>query len=282
MTLRVAVPNKGRLESPASDLLRQAGFRFERTARSLAVPVADAPIELLFVRANDVVELVADGVADLGITGLDLTREADAPVRVVLELGFGRCSLIAAAPEGSTVTSVDDFDGLRVATSHPSIVTSFFADKGVEIFPIGLSGSVEVAPRLDLADAVADLVSTGSTMLVNGLTPVVEILESQAILIERTDAEPSETARQLTTMLGAAMTARRKRYLVMNVPSDRVASVARIIPGIDSPTVVPLTTEGMVAVHSVVDDSDVWHVIPSLKEAGASGILVLPVQQVLA
>jgi ATP phosphoribosyltransferase len=282
MTLKIALPNKGRLEKPATELFKQAGFRFERTERSLAVPVRDAPIELLYVRAKDVVELVADGAADLGVTGVDLTREAGAAVDTALELGFGRCSLVAAAPEGSDIATVEDFEGLRIATSHPRIVDTFFEDKGIDVTTVPLAGSVEVAPRLDVADAVVDLVSSGSTMLINGLTPVAELLSSQAIVIERTGESRSETAETVITMLDAAMTARRKRYLVMNCTVDAIDSIAPLIPGISAPTVVPLTASDMVAVHSVVDASDVWHILPRLKAAGATGILVLPVQQVLA
>lgn len=282
MMLKIALPNKGRLEKPATDLFKQAGFRFERTERSLAVPVRDAPVELLYVRAKDVVELVADGAADLGVTGVDLTRESAAAVDTALELGFGRCSLVAAAPEGSDITTIEDFRGMRIATSHPHIVEGFFADKDIQVTTVPLAGSVEVAPRLNVADAVVDLVSSGSTMLINGLKPVAELLSSQAILIERSRSARSETTQTVITMLDAAMTASRTRYLVMNCHLDAIDSIAPIIPGIAAPTVVPLTTSDMVAVHSVVDAADVWHVLPRLKAAGATGILVLPVQQVLA
>lgn len=281
-SLRIAVPNKGRLEQPATDLLRQAGFRFERTERSLAVPVRDAPIELLFVRAKDVAELVSDGVAELGITGVDLTREDDAPVATVAELGFGRCRLVAAVPDDAPIASIEDFKDLRVATSHPNVVARFFADKNIAITTVPLSGSVEVAPKLGIADAVVDLVSSGSTMLVNGLRPIATLLESQAILIEPISTERSPTATRVVTMIKAAMAARNRSYLVMNAPRTAVADIEQIIPGIEAPTVVPLTQDAMVAIHSVVDSSDVWHVLPRLKEAGASGILVLPVQQVIA
>lgn len=282
MMLKIALPNKGRLEKPATDLFKQAGFRFERTERSLAVPVRDAPVELLYVRAKDVVELVADGAADLGVTGVDLTRESAAAVDTALELGFGRCSLVAAAPEGSDITTIEDFRGMRIATSHPHIVEGFFADKDIQVTTVPLAGSVEVAPRLNVADAVVDLVSSGSTMLINGLKPVAELLSSQAILIERSRSARSETTQTVITMLDAAMTASRTRYLVMNCHLDAIDSIAPIIPGIAAPTVVPLTASDMVAVHSVVDAADVWHVLPRLKAAGATGILVLPVQQVLA
>lgn len=281
-TLRIALPNKGRLEQPATDLLKQAGFYFERTPRSLAVPIRDAPIELLFIRAKDVVELVADGVADLGVTGIDLTREADSPVNTISELGFGRCRLVAAVPDGSPISDIEGFQGLRIATSHPRTVERFFDDKAIAVTTVPLNGSVEVAPKLGIADAVADLVSSGSTMLINGLRPVATLLESQAILIERIGASRTDTATRVIAMLDAAMAAKNRRYVVMNAPRSAVAEIEEIIPGIEAPTIVPLTHDGMVAIHSVVESSDVWHVLPRLKEAGASGILVLPVQQVIA
>jgi len=280
--LRIAVPNKGRLENPATELLRHAGFRFERTERSLALPLTDAPIELLFVRAKDVGELVADGVADLGITGVDLTRESRVPVTTVAELGFGRCRLVAAVPESSSVEGIEDFDGLSIATSHPRTVEAFFTDKGLEVSTVPLNGSVEVAPKLGIADAVADLVSSGSTMLINGLRPIETLVESQAILIEGSTADRSATATRVITMLDAAMAARNRRYVVMNAPRSAVDVIEAVIPGIEAPTVVPLTHKDMVAIHSVVESSDVWHVLPRLKDVGASGILVLPVQQVIA
>ena len=280
--LRIAVPNKGRLEKPATELLKQAGFRFERTERSLAVPLRDAPIELLFVRAKDVGELVADGAADLGITGVDLTRESGVPVTTVAELGFGRCRLVAAVPERSAVEAIEDFGGLSIATSHPRTVEAFFTDKGLDVTTVPLDGSVEVAPKLGIADAVADLVSSGSTMLINGLRPIETLVESQAILIEGAVSERSPTATRVVTMVEAAMAARNRRYVVMNAPRSAVDAIEAVIPGIEAPTVVPLTHEDMVAIHSVVESSDVWHVLPRLKEVGASGILVLPVQQVIA
>jgi ATP phosphoribosyltransferase len=281
-TLRIAVPNKGRLEDPSTELLKQAGFRFERTERSLTVPVRDTPIELLFVRAKDVGELVADGVAELGITGIDLTRETDVPVDTVSDLGFGRCRLVAAVPDRCKISDLSGFDGLSIATSHPNTVRKFFDGKGLSITTVPLNGSVEVAPKLGIADAVVDLVSSGSTMLVNGLRPIETILESQAILIEPVNTSRSSTATRVVTMIDAAMAARNRRYLVMNAPTAAISAVEAIIPGIEAPTVVPLTHDGMVAIHSVVESSDVWHVLPRLKEAGASGILVLPIQQVIA
>lgn len=277
-TMRVAVPNKGRLADPSIDLLRKAGLRFEMSPRALSVPVRNMPVEVLFVRADDIPELVYDGVADFGITGLDLVAEATLDISIVSELGFGRCRLTAAVDNASDVQSIDGFAGMRVATSHPATVARFFKDKGIEITTVPVRGSVEVAPKLDIADAVVDLVSSGSTMMINGLRPIATVLESQAALIARGD----HTDSPLTTMVKAVVTAKRRRYVMMNAPQDRLAAIEEIIPGEDGPTVIPLSHDGMVAVHSVVDADDMWTVLPRLEAAGASAILVLPIEQMIA
>jgi ATP phosphoribosyltransferase len=279
--MRFAVPNKGRLESPTALLLQQAGFRYERTERSLAVPVLDRNIELLFVRADDICELVTDGVADLGITGLDLVAESGADIEVLAELGFGHCRLAAAVPNASPVESIADFEGLRVATSHPITAAGFFADKGVTVRTIPLRGSVEVAPKLDIADAVVDLISSGSTMRLNGLRPVIDLLASQAALVRPRSAGDVAEVDQSVTMLTSVVAARRKKYVLMNAPVNAVDEIRSLIPGFDAPSIVPLTNPTMVAIHSVVDAGAVWDVIPRLKDAGASGILVLPIEQLL-
>lgn len=274
---RVAVPNKGRLADPTVDLLRKAGLRFEISSRALSVPVRNMPLEVLFVRADDIPELVYDGVADFGVTGLDLVAEASLDVAIISELGFGRCRLTAAVDNASDVQSIDGFEGLRVATSHPATVDRFFRDKGIDITTVPVKGSVEVAPKLDIADAIVDLVSSGSTMMVNGLRPIATVLESQAALIARDDVADSP----LTTMVRAVVAAKRRRYVMMNVPQDLVGAIEEIIPGEDGPTVIPLSHDGMVAVHSVVDADDMWTVLPKLEAAGASAILVLPIEQMI-
>lgn len=279
MTTRIAVPNKGRLADPAVALLRQAGLGFEKTDRALTAPVRNVPVELLFVRAEDIPELVADGTAELGVTGVDLVAEAGQPVETLVPLGFGRCRLVAAVPEDLPVDTVEGFRGLRIATSHRRIVESFFGDKGVDVTVVPLRGSVEVAPRLDVADAICDLVSTGSTLMVNGLRPVATLLESEAVLVTADGLSP--TAASVATMVRAVVAARRTRYVVMNVPRAALPTVEEIIPGVDAPSVIPLAHDDMVAVHSVVAADEVWQVLPRLKAAGASGILVLPVEQMI-
>lgn len=281
--LRLAIPNKGRMQQPTADLLRDAGLVYEKTDRALAVPVRNVDMELLFVRTEDIPELVTDGVADLGVTGLDLLAEHESKLEVLVELGYGRCKLVAAAPATSAITSIEDFANLRIATAHTNVARRFFAEKGLDVSVIPLNGSVEVAPKLDIADAIVDLVSSGSTMLVNGLRPVVTILESQAVLV----AGPSATERfsaatdQVVTMFQAVVAGRRKRYVLMNAPVTAITAIEELIPGLDAPTVVPIAHDGMVAIHSVVDANEIWTLLPLLKAAGATGILVLPVEQLV-
>lgn len=282
--LRLAVPNKGRLESSTATLLRDAGLVFEKTERALSVNVLNVDLELLFVRADDIPEMVADDVADLGITGQDLLAEHGNGLPVLAELGYGRCRLVAAVPRTIDADNADDFAGYRVATSHPNVTSAFFSERGVDVTIVPLKGSVEVAPKLDVADAVVDLVSTGSTLLVNGLRQVGTILESQAVLVANPAslAERRTEVEQVSTALSAVVAGRGKRYLLLNAPEEAVDKMAEIIPGMESPTVVPLAEEGWVAVHSVVDADEVWNVLPDLKALGGRDILVLRIQQLIA
>jgi len=283
-TLRLAVPNKGRLESSTATLLRDAGLVFEKTERALSVNVLNVDLELLFVRADDIPEMVADDVADLGITGQDLLAEHGNGLPVLAELGYGRCRLVAAVPRIVDADGAEDFAGYRVATSHPNVTAAFFSERQIEVTIVPLKGSVEVAPKLDVADAVVDLVSTGSTLLVNGLRQVGTILESQAVLVANPASliERRTEVEQVSTALSAVVAGRGKRYLLLNAPDGAVDKMAEIIPGMESPTVVPLAEEGWVAVHSVVDADDVWNVLPDLKALGGRDILVLRIQQLIA
>ena len=283
MTIRLAVPNKGRLQQPAAGMLQQGGFSYEKTDRALAVPVRNMDLEVLFVRTNDVAEFVADGVADLGITGIDLLAESGMELEIIERLGFGHCRLTAAVPRISDITKLDELEGARIATSHPVTTQRFFDAKNISITTVALSGSVEVAPKLDIADAVVDLVSSGSTMLINGLRPLEDILESQAVLVGRPGtSESNDTIGQVIMTIRSVVAARRKRYVMMNAPQDAVATIENLIPGFEAPTVIPLAHDGMVAVHSVVDSARLGRVLPELKQAGASGILVLPIDQLIA
>jgi ATP phosphoribosyltransferase len=283
MTIRLAVPNKGRLQQPTANMLKQGGLAYEKTERALAVPVRNMDLEILFVRTDDVSEFVADGVADLGITGIDLLAESGTDLDVIQKLGYGHCRLTAAVPKVSEITTIGGLANARIATSHPVTTQRFFDDKQIPITTVPLSGSVEVAPKLDIADAIVDLVSSGSTMLINGLRPIEDILESEAVLVGRPGTtDQNGTIAQIILTIRSVIAARRKRYVMMNAPAEAVATIEELIPGFEAPTVIPLAHDHMVAVHSVVDSARLGSVLPELKAAGASGILVLPIDQLIA
>lgn len=263
--------------------MHDAGLVFEERDRSLVSPVENVALDILFVRTNDVVEFVHDGVADLGITGADLLAESGIELTVVRRLGYGRCRLAAAVPEAASLAQIEDLADLRVATAHPATTRSFFAGRGIPVQVIPLSGAVEVAPRLGLAEAIVDLVSTGSTLAGNGLREIGDILASEAVLVSAGEppAGHAEAIARLDTMLGAVLAARRRKYLMMNAPAARLAVLADLLPGLESPSIIPLAHEGMVAIHAVVDTEDVWDLLPRLKMGGASGILVLPIEKLV-
>jgi ATP phosphoribosyltransferase len=279
--LTLAVPSKGRMAAPSLDLLQAAGLSFEVNERSLHVPCANAPVELLLVRPHDIPEYVQDGVVDAGITGANLISESQARVVTLVELGFGRCALEAAVPADAPQQTVEDLDGLRVATTYPVSTQAALAELGVTAELVLLSGSVEAAPRLGLSDAIVDLVSTGSTMTANGLRRLGRLLESQAVFI----ASPASVAargaelERLELMLNGVVAGRRRRYLMMNAPTDRVADLEAILPSMGAPSVIALADPSQVALHAAVEVEEIWDLLPRLKAAGASGILVLPVER---
>ncbi|MGK2850494.1 MAG: ATP phosphoribosyltransferase [Candidatus Limnocylindrales bacterium] len=281
--LRLAVPNKGRMVEPTLRLLHDAGLVFEEHDRSLVARVQNFDLDILFVRTNDVIEFVGDGVADLGITGIDLLSETGAELPIVRALGYGRCRLAAAVPNDSAYRSVGDLAGLRVATAHPNTARRFFAAEGIEVSIVPISGAVEVAPRLGLAEAIVDLVSTGSTLVMNGLRQVGDVLASEAILVANptSQRERADDLAAIDTMLSAVIAARGRKYLMMNAPSTHLAELEALLPALESPTIIPLAHAGMVAVHTVIAADDVWGLLPRLKAAGASGILVLPIEKIV-
>ena len=281
--LSLAVPSKGRMSQPALELCAAAGLSFEVSDRALVVPCSNAPVDLLLVRADDIPEYVQDGVVDAGITGANLVVEHGTDVIERAPLGFGRCRLAAAVPEDSRFERLEDLAGLRIATSFPVTTRVKLAELGVEVTLVEVSGSVEVAPRLGLADAIVDLVSTGSTLAANGLRTVGTLLDSQAVLIgARTPRDGrEELLARLELMLRGVVAARRRRYLMMNAPAAALAAISEALPGMGSPTVLPLADEGMIAVHAAVDVDRVWDLLPRLKELGASSILVVPVERLI-
>jgi ATP phosphoribosyltransferase len=269
------VPSKGRLREPAIELLHDAGLGPETPGdRALAFPCRNAPVEALLVRADDVPEYVQDGVVDCGITGLDIVRESGAHVVELLRLGFGACTLEAAVPTESGVQSLEDLHGARVATSFPRLARELLPDS-IEL--VDVHGSVELAPRLGLADAIVDLVSSGSTLRTNGLRSVARLLESEAVLIGPPGAELP-----LVSVFRSVVDARGARYLMLNAPEEALDEICALVPGSRAPSVLPLAEPGMVAVHSVIPAGDVWKLLPALEAAGASSILLVPLERMLA
>jgi ATP phosphoribosyltransferase len=274
--VKIAVPSKGRLREPAIELLHDAGLGPETPGdRALAFPCRNAPVEALLVRADDIPEYVQDGVVDCGITGLDIVAERGANVTELVRLGFGGCSLEAAVPNESVVTSLDELTGARVATSFPRLASGHLP----EIELVDVRGSVELAPRLGLADAIVDLVSSGSTLRTNGLRSVGVLLRSEAVLIG--PPEPSGAAEQLAGVFRSVVDARGARYLMLNAPKKSLDRICALVPGSRSPSVLPLAEPGMVAVHSVVPAEEVWRLLPALEAEGATSILLVPLERML-
>lgn len=281
--LLVAVPSKGRMAGPALDLLAAAGLRFDAGERALHVPCENAPVELLLVRPHDIPEYVQDGVVHVGITGANLVVEARADVVQLAELGFARCTLEAAVPAGAPQQQLADLAGLRVATAYPVSTREALAEQGVEAELVTVSGSVEAAPRLGLSDAVVDLVSTGSTASVNGLRRIGRLLSSEAVLIANRDAlaERRELVDRLELMLHGVVAARSRRYVMLNASEEDLPAIRELLPGMGAPSVLPLAEPGQIAVHAAVSADDIWDLLPPLKAAGATSILVVPVERLV-
>ena len=282
--MRIAVPNKGRLHDPTMELLERAGLHVVDGAdRKLYAETVDDDVTVLFARAADIPEYVADGAADLGITGLDQVREADrSTVMDLLDLGYGRCRLVLAAPEESAIESVADLAGGTVATEFPTVTRAFFADAGVDADIVEVTGATELTPHVDMADAIVDITSTGTTLRVNRLRVVAEVLDSSVRLFAREDVADEPKVDQVRTALASVIAADGKRYLMMNVPRERLEDVRDVIPGLGGPTIMDIANGGdKVAVHAVVDERDVFETITAVKERGASGILVTEIERLV-
>ena len=263
-------------------LCADAGLSFETTERSLLVPCDNAPVDLLLVRPSDIPEYVQDGVVDVGITGANLVAEAQAGVETLAELGFAHCTLEAAVPEDSAHQRVEDLDGLRVATAYPVSTRLLLDARGVTVELVPVSGSVEATPRLGLADAIVDLVSTGSTMDANGLRRVGVLFESQAVLVGK--AGLARSPRACRAPGPDAVGGRRREAQAVRDDEragEALPAIRGVLPSMGAPTVLPLADEGQIAIHAAVDAGDIWSVLPALKEAGASSILVLPVERLV-
>jgi ATP phosphoribosyltransferase len=281
--MRIAVPNKGRLHEPSEELLERAGLHLVDGAdRQLHADTVDPDVTVLYARAADIPEYVADGAADVGITGLDQVRESDADDLVELrDLDFGRCRLVLAAPEDSDTETVYDFEGGRIATEFPKITRRYFDRVDVNVDVTEVSGATELTPHVDIADGIVDITSTGTTLRMNRLEVVDEVLESSVRLFARDDTADDEKVQQVDTALGSVLAAEDKRYLMMNAPEDALDDVKDVLPGMGGPTVMDIAGSDQLAVHAVVEERAVFETISSLKDVGASDILVTEIERLV-
>jgi ATP phosphoribosyltransferase len=280
--MRIAVPNKGRLHDPSIALLERAGLHLEGGAdRKLYANTVDPDVTALFARAADIPEYVTDGAAAVGITGLDQVRESGHDLVDLVDLEFGRCRLVVAAPEDGAITTVEDLAGGTVATEFPRITREFFADRGVDADVVEVTGATELTPHVDMADAIVDITSTGTTLRVNRLTEIEEVLTSSVRLFAHPDVVDDEKVTQLVTAFESVLAAEDRRYLMLNVAEDRLDDVRDVLPGMGGPTVMDVAGSDDVAVHAVVEERAVFGVINDLKAMGASDILVIEIERLV-
>ncbi len=281
--IRLAVQSKGRLNEESLKLLKDAGIEVDDTKRKFIGKASGFPLELLYLRDDDIPGVVADGSADIGIVGLNEIAETGADVEVIRKLGFGKCRLSLAIPKSMEYHGLEWFEGKSIATSYPSILHCFLSSKGILSDIREIRGSVEIAPAAGIADSIFDIVSSGGTLVSNGLKEVETVFESEAVLVCRKDL-PVEDKHVLDSILfrfDAVQESRGKKYILMNIPSEKLAEAMALLPSMRSPTVMPLALEGWCSVHSVVDDASLWATVESLKKVGAEGILILNVDKVI-
>lgn len=282
--LRIAVQSKGRLYDETMDLLSEAGIKLTAVKRTLLVPSRNFPVELLFLRDDDIPESVANGTADIGIVGLNEVLEKRSAVKIVSSLGFSKCRLSVAVPKSSGYDGLGWLNGKTIATSYPVILNSFLKEKGISAATHVITGSVEIAPGIGLADAIFDIVSSGSTLVSNSLEEVEKVVDSEAVLISANSdlsTEKQAILEQLMFRIEAVKAAGDKKYILMNVPKAKLDEVLSVLPGIKSPTVLPLADEGWCSVHTVLDERRFWEIIGKIKAAGAEGILVLDIEKMV-
>jgi ATP phosphoribosyltransferase len=284
--LRIAIQKSGRLTEESLNLMQECGIDVGKSGGKLKAVAYNFPVEFLFLRDDDIPEYVADGVADAGIIGENVIAEERAslaaPVEIVERLGFSRCRLSLAVPKSARYESLQDLDGKRIATSFPRILKAYLQERGVRAEIHEISGSVEIAPSIGLAEAICDIVSSGSTLLSNGLMEVETVFRSEAVLIARAlDEEKTRIMNDLRFRLQSVGKAKKSKYIILNAPNEALEAIISLLPGMRSPTVTPLAADGWSSVHSVLPEDTFWEIIGRLKAAGAEGILVVPIEKMI-
>lgn len=281
--IRIAVQSKGRLFEETMGLLKETGIKVSSSKRTLLVQASNFPIEVLFLRDDDIPQTVANGVADIGIVGENEFMERNEDADIVKRLGFSKCRLSLAIPKTVDYTGVEWFNGKKIATSYPSILKRFMVEKGVEIDIHVIQGSVEIAPGIGLADGIFDIVSSGSTLVSNNLREVEVVMQSEALLIgnKHMSEEKKAILDDLLFRIEAVLVAEDKKYVRMNAPKSRLADIVKVLPGLKSPTIIPLADEEWCSVHAVLDEKHFWEIVGQLKALGAEGILVTPIEKMI-
>ena len=280
-TLKIAIQKSGRLNEKSVELLKNCGLNFENYKSSLISPVSNFPLEILFLRDDDIPEYVQDGIADLGIVGENVIQETEVDVSYLQRLGFGKCSLKIAVPNNNSIQNLADLNGKAIATTYPAILGKFLNKQGIQADIRTISGSVEISPGLGLSDAICDLVSTGGTLKSNGLKPFADVMSSEAVLIGGKGSENADLVQELIQRIQSVLRAKETKYVVLNVHKDNLAAVTALLPGVKSPSVVGLAEADWVAVHTVIPERDFWNRISQLKQAGAQGIVVMPIEKII-
>ncbi|GAB3903815.1 ATP phosphoribosyltransferase [Mucilaginibacter boryungensis] len=280
-TLKIAIQKSGRLNEKSVELLKNCGLNFENYKSSLISPVSNFPLEILFLRDDDIPEYVQDGIADLGIVGENVIQETEVIVSYLQKLGFGKCSLKLAVPNNSDIVNLTDLNNRSIATTYPVILGKFLQKNGINADIRTISGSVEISPGLGLSDAICDLVSTGGTLKSNGLKPFGDVMSSEAVLIGRKGIENEILVQELIQRIQSVLRAKETKYVVLNAPKENLTDILKLLPGVKSPSVVSLAEEGWVAVHTVIPERDFWDRISQLKQAGAQGIVVMPIEKII-
>lgn len=281
--LRIAVQKSGRLSEDSLKLIKECGIRFDNGAGKLKSAASNFAAEILFLRDDDIPGYVEDSVAHIGIVGENVSVETNREVDTVHRLGFSKCRLSIGIPRGVEYASIKDLDGKSIATSYPRLLGNYLSENGVTAQIHEISGSVEIAPSIGLADAVCDIVSSGSTLLSNGLQEVEVIFRSEAVMIANKNLKPAhqDLLDQLLFRIKAVQAAKNNKYILLNCPSDSVDEVTKYLPGMKAPTVMPLATEGWCSIHSVINENDFWENIEKIRQAGAEGILVIPIEKMI-
>ncbi len=282
-TLKIAVQKSGRLYEGSMKLLKECGIEVSNGNNQLRVQAADFPLEVFFLRDDDIPEYVQDAVADIGFVGENVVKEMHKQVTTVEKLGFGKCRLSIAVPKNGDIRSIRDLNGRKIATSYPVTLSQYLDEKNIAASIHEISGSVEIAPRIGLADAICDLVSSGSTLFTNELKELETILFSEAVMISNNDLIPEKRIllESLLFRIRSVKKAKNNKYVLLNAPNDKLDTICSLLPGMKSPTILPLAEKGWSSVHSVIHESDFWNVIQQLKDNGAQGILIIPIEKMI-